>query len=604
MRPILVALLVVTTACATHHGTGGDDGTSLDDLTGLEIAPADQTLMIDNGTPATSTYTVTGRFTDGHTEDVTSRVTLALLDGTIGQIASGGLFTSVTTHGGATQVVASGGSQQATTGLTVMFKQSYNDPGSTGLPTDPSGLFNGTDSAARAPSLVYPNDNVLVPPNLGKLEFHFMPGTGNTVFQLSMKNATTDITVYLQCTLPMNGGCIYLPDETLWGWLANSNRGSGPVTWSIRGTDTSGSGVGTSTEMHISFAPEDVTGGLYYWTTTAQAIMRYDFGSQTQLVAEKYIGTELEGTCIGCHALSRGGEKLVAEVNGQNDGRTALVDVATKTVMNSFGNTPKTMFESWAVDGSQYVGVFGDNGATNYNLMLLDGNDATLKQTVDVGGTAAHPTDHPDWSSDGNHIAFVKVGTPGTMQRMWNGSIYQVANAGGTWGAPTPLITATNNLENNYYPSYAPDNRLVIFDRSHCASNPTGGECNADTDPSATLMAVDSIAGGTPVVLANANRPGVADGATTALTNTFPKWNPFVFAMNQQGGHVAWITFSSTRKFGLRPPPSGTLLWMAAIDLDAPAGDDASFVAFALPFQDLTTSNHIAQWTTQIVPLQ
>jgi len=45
-------------------------------------------------------------------------------------------------------------------------------------------------------------------------------------------------------------------------------------------------------------------------------------------------------------------------------------------------------------------------------------------------------------------------------------------------------------------------------------------------------------------------------------------------------------------------------LWMAAIDLDAPAGDDASFVAFALPFQDLATSNHIAQWTTQIVPLQ
>jgi len=87
------------------------------------------------------------------------------------------------------------------------------------------------------------------------------------------------------------------------------------------------------------------------------------------------------------------------------------------------------------------------------------------------------------------------------------------------------------------------------------------------------------------------------------ITNTFPKWNPFVFAMNQQGGHVAWITFSSTRKFGLRAPPNGTLLWMTAID-DAPAGDDASIVAFALPFQDLATSNHIAQWTTQIVPLQ
>jgi hypothetical protein len=40
---------------------------------------------------------------------------------------------------------------------------------------------------------------------------------------------------------------------------------------------------------------------------------------------------------------------------------------------------------------------------------------------------------------------------------------------------------------------------------------------------------------------------------------------------------------------------------MAAIDLDAPPGTDPSFAAFALPFQDITTSNHIAQWTTEVV---
>jgi hypothetical protein len=99
-----------------------------------------------------------------------------------------------------------------------------------------------------------------------------------------------------------------------------------------------------------------------------------------------------------------------------------------------------------------------------------------------------------------------------------------------------------------------------------------------------------------------ANGPGVADGATTLLTNSFPKWNPFVFKATSSGGRVAWVTFSSTRKYGLRSPPgNGTLLWMAAVDLDAPAGTDPSFVAFALPFQDITTSNHIAQWTTEVV---
>ncbi|MEO8549610.1 MAG: hypothetical protein ABI678_06540 [Kofleriaceae bacterium] len=189
---------------------------------------------------------------------------------------------------------------------------------------------------------------------------------------------------------------------------------------------------------------------------------------------------------------------------------------------------------------------------------------------------------------------------------MWNGSIYQVAQTGTDWAAPTALVNATDALENNYYPAYAPDGRLVVFDRSHCTSgNAQGGECDADTNPDAVLMAIDSQVGGTPVALANANRAGLADGATTALTNTFPKWNPFVFPMTPQGGHVAWVTFSSTRRFGLRAPPSGgTLLWMAAVDLDAPASSDPSFVAFALPFQDLATSNHIAQWTTQIVPIE
>ena len=592
MRHLGLALVLV--ACGNHHpGPGGN----LDGLASLAIMPADQTLVIADGTPAASTYTVIGTFTDGHTEDVTADVTLDLSDESLGAF-TGADFQSATDHGGRTQVTAVAGTIMGATGLTLVFQQHWTDPGSTGLPPNPGGLFGGPATGA-APSLVYPNDGALIPPNLGRLELHFIPGANNTVFALSLKNSLTDITVYLNCTMPLNGGCIYQPDAQLWSWLAATNRGGDPVTWSIAGTDATGSAVGTSGAMAFGFALQDVTGGIYYWTTTTQSVMRYDFAS-AQTAATQYIGTSLEGTCIGCHALSRDGTKLVAEVNGQNDGRTALVDVASKTVMNSFGATPKSMFESWNPDGSAYVSVYGDNGATNYNLMVMNGNDATLTRTIDVGGTQANPTDHPDWSLDGQRIAYVRVGTAGTMQRMWNGSIYQVA-AGG--GAPQLLVAAPDVLHNEYYPTYAPDGRLLVFDESTCTSgNAKGGECNADTNATATLKALDSMVGGTPVVLANANKPGVADGATTALTNSFPKWNPFVFQKTVSGGHLAWITFSSKRQYGLRMPPgSGTLLWMAAIDLDAPAGTDPSYVAFALPFQDITTSNHIAQWTSQIV---
>ncbi|HTR54426.1 MAG TPA: hypothetical protein VMJ10_27225 [Kofleriaceae bacterium] len=591
----------VLVGCGDHHTSG----TTLDDLESIAVMPANQTLVIAQGAPATSAYQVIGTFQDGHTEDITTDSTLTVVDTSLGQFEQAD-FKSTTDHGGVTMVQATAGTLTGATGLTLVFQQTWTDPGSTSLPANPMSLFGGASDPARAPSLVYPNDGVLVPPNLGRLEMHFMPGTGNTVFDLSFTNTVTKIDVYLACMLPLNGGCIYQPDPQLWAWLETTNRGGDPVMWSIRGTDANGTSVGTSGSMSISFAHDDVTGGIYYWTTTTESVMRYDFASTTETSATQYIGTSLEGTCIGCHALSHDGTKLVAEVNGQNDGRTALVEVATKTVMNQFGQTPKSMFESWNPDGSQYVGVYGDTGATNYNLMLLSGTDSTLVSTVDVGGTQTNPTDHPDWSADGGRIAFVRVGIAGTMQRMWNGSIYQVAQSGGTWGTPQQLVAAATNLENNYYPAFAPDGRLLIYDHSQCTSgSPTGTECEADTNPTATLMAIDSMAPGTPLELANANKPGIADGTNTALTNSFPKWNPFIFTKTAAGGHLAWITFSSKRNYGLRTPPgTGTLLWMAAIDLDTPDGLDPSYVAFALPFQDLTTSNHIAQWTTQIVVVQ
>ncbi len=75
-------------------------------------------------------------------------------------------------------------------------------------------------------------------------------------------------------------------------------------------------------------------------------------------------------------------------------------------------------------------------------------------------------------------------------------------------------------------------------------------------------------------------------------------------------GTLMWLSLSSSRYYGLRRPPAGgdenrrgTLLWMTAFDPQrAERGLDPSRPAFVLPFQDVATSNHIAQWTTRIVP--
>jgi hypothetical protein len=411
----------------------------------------------------------------------------------------------------------------------------------------------------------------------------------------------------------MNGGCIYQPDPAVWHWIAETNRGS-QVQVKIRGTAAAGGTVGASTDLNVSFSADDIDGGLYYWTTSnGTGIMRFDFASTTQTEAERFLGTQLTGgTCVGCHALSRDGSKLIAEAGGQNDGRTLLLDVASLMPMVPFGSTEKSVFESWNPDGAQYVGVYGDNGATDYSLMLFDGVSGQKMGNIPGTGDATHPADHPDWSPDGNRIVYTRVGKKGTSQRPHDGSIEMVTDAGGgAWGAPVELVPGVAST-NRYYPTFSPDGSFLIFDESTCTSG--GNECDADTDATARLFAVTAATGQTPVELVNTNAPGRMDNGKTALTNTFPKWSPFVFQRTaEQGSKLEWVTFSSTRQYGLRKPPAGqagndesdtgTLIWMAGVDPDVvAAGGDPSFAAFALPFQDLTTSNHIAQWTQKVVP--
>ena len=186
--------------------------------------------------------------------------------------------------------------------------------------------------------------------------------------------------------------------------------------------------------------------------------------------------------------------------------------------------------------------------------------------------------------------------------------------------APSVPLTASNAYaKHRYYPAIAPDNAFLVFNESTCPQNSdTSQYCNGDTDLSATLWAAKLEANATLVELKNANKPGPTDDKDASgaflknLTNSYPKWSPFVTQGNAGArSRLMWMTFSSSRNYGLRKTPEAsgaseaaksTLLWMAAVDPDKVlAGEDGSYVAFALPFQDITTSNHIAQWAQYLV---
>ncbi len=533
---VLAALGIALVAACHHDGGDGNSDGGLKGLTTITVSPAMATLTINGTTPVTQAYTASGTFADGHTLDLTNQVTWSVNDGTLGSF-SGAQFTSGVAHGGIATILATLGGVTGAAQLNLVFSQRYSDPGSTGLPTNPSMSFGGMASTADSvtPHLVYPNDNVVVPPNLGTLEFHFTPsGDGsmtstNTLFELSFENAVTDIKVYLRCPVPPSytdaantpavltvaHGCIYISDPTVWTWIAETNRGGSPLAVSVRGTTDANGPVGTSATAHVSFTYDDIQGAIYYWEIgrdapcvdntppTGQtgpgcsdgdntAIVRYDFAG-TAMAASSFLTPTTTGstggTCLGCHALSHDGTKLVAEAGGQGDGRILLWNVAMESPVVPFAMADRSFFESWSPDGTQYVGVNnfstdasqdGTAGGTactapgadcDFNLRLYDGT--TSKFTADIPNTSVNSqlSDHPDWSADGNSIAYTSLGqiagaTQGTLQQAYAGSIYVVTKTGSVWSAPTKVVAGPDDHTSYYYPAFSPDGKLLVFNQA------------------------------------------------------------------------------------------------------------------------------------------
>jgi hypothetical protein len=605
------------------NGAGGAAGSRGNRPTSLSITPVAATMMVTNDSPMqTQQYMVTG-VVNGLTQDLTTQVAYSTTPAGIVTIDANGLVTSTGTRGGVVTVRANFDGLSATATLTVDFAFTGADPGMSGsIPTGAPSIFSTTNNdTSRSPQLVYPNDGVLFPPNVSGIEIHFLPGsTSNTLFEVSLAGSLTTVNAIVRCTAPAGiNGCIYLPDPGLWATVAVGNAGQGPVSLVVRGTDDSGTSVGNSSTFHLQFAQDNIDGALYYWTTSGtSAIMRWDFSGSTQSAQAFLTPTNTDGTtCVGCHALTPDGSRLVASAGGQGDGRLLLWDVSNNLALQTFPLTQRSQFESWNSDGTQFVGMYGDNQNTKnparkgpVNLLIFDGMTGTVASTIDLGGLRA---DHPDWtkSTDGpNTIVFSSVDPTATTsdQKPATGGIDYVQFDGTAWGAPQTLVPSVLG-KNRYYPAIGPDGDLVIYDESTCtAGTPTAGavpdkSCNADIDATATMFLTSLSNPGTPIALATANGPGVADSANTALTNSFPRWSPFISNLNQMD-KVVWLTFSSTRQYGLRSPPApadtiegtiGTLIWMVGINPGV-GGSDPSYTAFCLPFQDVTTSNHLAQW--------
>jgi hypothetical protein len=555
-------------------GTGGGGG--VNDT--LVVTPADAALDVD----ATTLPALDYQAHDKSGNDVTGDCMFAVEDSSLGSF-TGATFHPSGTAGGITRVHATRGSDGGSTSLTVRIKKVVIAPGT---PADAPGKFGGPATGA-APAMVYPPDGTLIPPNLNELEVQFTPPSGTTLFEVGFVGPALDLKIYTVC-IAVGGGCALLPDEDTWKLLSHASA-STTVDVTLRSTDGAGGPVGSAAARKLSFADDDLKGGLYYWAAASGSILRYDFGLRNQTAEKFYTAQQSGSTCVGCHVLSRNGARIAVGMNVPGPAELRTLDVATRATLYDSGG-----------GGGGFGGMGGGPGGSNFEALSPDGMQALVNSganlaLIDTGngmslsGAIMNAT-MPDWSADGKSVVFVRdsssscpLGLCGSQPGVSMGTLMLTSVSGASFSGETTLVSGGGN---NYYPSLSPDGAWVAFNRA---------AMNSYDAPDAKVMLVPT-AGGAAVDLTAVN---------AVAGNSWPKFAPL--AQTFQGKSIFWLTFSSRRDYGLRLQQSGKTqdmqiaqIWMVAVSPERATAGDGGYPAFWLPFQDITTGNHIAQWTEKV----
>ena len=269
-------------------------------------------------------------------------------------------------------------------------------------------------------------------------------------------------------------------------------------------------------------------------------------------------------------------------------------------------------------------------GNTLWTVVAGDAGAQTPQKVDTTGWAAGLRAAYPAFSPDGKGLAFTMyegaAGAGAVNQRTLGYMPFDPASK--TWGAMTPLYTPPDVKHTALYPAFLPTNDAVIFEveTEYNGRDYGGTRARADTgsgDDSThgahgELWIVKMNADGTKTAtrLDKLNGKGyIPLGATGSehddrdkeeTLDYEPTVNPVV------SGGYAWVVFTSRRLYGnvatqnpffsdpryhdLTKEPTTKKLWVAAIDLNAPAGTDPSHPAFYLPAQELLAGNSRGYW--------
>ncbi|HEY4122664.1 MAG TPA: hypothetical protein VGM56_32590, partial [Byssovorax sp.] len=362
--------------------------------------------------------------------------------------------------------------------------------------------------------------------------------------------------------------------------------------------------------------------------------------------------------CRVCHVVSSKGRWLIteSEQGSPGDGLSFLYDLTQADVQGSAVTLAQQGTFAWAAmtgDGSAALTNTIDPSSSNPAITNSSGGTATSSfwefGPAPTAGTLTLPAGasagYPSYSPDDSQVAYIDVaGSTNNVTGPIVVASYDASTQ--TFGAPTTMLTpgapTPPNTDDRFgYPVFLPDNSGILFEREvrrggdNVIVTRNGARSELwwlkldGTVPAnaAPLAALNGTANGAPYLPLGANHHGLPDGATPVtdvrdpynaddgagtFDDTTLNYEPTVLPI--VAGGYAWVVFTSRREYGntLTTPPyqswppdyptqqlayaTTKKVWVAAIDLNAPAGSDPSHPAFYLPAQELLAGNSRGFW--------
>jgi hypothetical protein len=520
-----------------------------------------------------------------------------------------------------------------------------------GTSVDVPAMFQGPAAMVDGPCITEPEDGALFPSNWLRPRVKWKGGPLGVPHEIRFHSdlEANDLVVYTTHDS-------WAMPKSMWINVSNHVRDQ-PITVTVREL-----GHGAST-VTFTVAPVPALGGLVYWAAdpaekgsnkpaTSSSLQGFPVGAEAAgpvlSVRDVQMQTRAANfslrnvTCIGCHSSTPDGEAVafidnypwsmaIAEVK---EGRTGLVPTyVTQGGLETIRQPGLGIFSfSWKYwePGNRYAvspyyldtPCIGTYKQTNSNVRLawlnfeapdvvggcpeLGKHFGIIARNGDQRGAA-----NPAWSHDGTTIVYssAPVGQDGRLQ-MGPSDLYQVPFNDKQGGTATPVPFAAEPGGEEYYPSFSPDDKLLVFDRV-----PTGDPMYAN--PKAELYVVP-MKDATQAYRLPANDPPRCSGKTSpGVNNHWAKFAPglglggpgtFPVELPTDAGRTYyWLIFSSNR-YGTPPVRArdGSMVQVSQLYMTAVVSSDTGlqlYPAIYLWNQNPATLNTTPAWDSFKIPV-